>query len=204
MIADNSDIKLRVLKEFSSYKWSRTLYYSEITTCPEVSAIKTCEIKIRPTTKTNPSLLKYEFMWTFSSDDSDFIEIVYSPIGNIEEGGHDITVNTPCLLFNHLQIIQILIELVEEGWANIVPGPNMNSIGDCTLVMYLTTKSDVSNPPYDTRTLHFKFDKPNVIKNEKTISVIIMEMSSTKKSYMKTGTMISLGKDIDGSSSFIE
>ncbi|GAT99189.1 hypothetical protein CL6EHI_028530 [Entamoeba histolytica] len=188
MIADNSDIKLRVLKEFSSYKWSRTLYYSEITTCPEVSAIKTCEIKIRPTTKTNPSLLKYEFMWTFSSDDSDFIEIVYSPIGNIEEGGHDITVNTP----------------LEEGWANIVPGPNMNSIGDCTLVMYLTTKSDVSNPPYDTRTLHFKFDKPNVIKNEKTISVIIMEMSSTKKSYMKTGTMISLGKDIDGSSSFIE
>ncbi|KAL7716047.1 Ribosomal protein L39e [Entamoeba marina] len=165
------DHKLRILKEFSNYRWTRALYVSEVSTSPYVSSLQKCEIKIRYRDKVTSSGSKYEFMWTFSTDDSDFIEIVYVPSTEDEEIGHDITVNTP----------------LEEGWGSVV----FNS-----LILTLYTKSEIENAAHECRTLHFKFDKISHSKDEQSVvAVVIMEMSSSGKSYMKSGSMTSLPKE---------
>ena len=94
---DQDDTRLKVLKEFASCNWKRELYYSEVSTTPEVSAIKTCEIKVRYTNKSTMTAEKHEFMWTFSSDDTDFIDIVLDSKADDESTPHDILVSTPCL-----------------------------------------------------------------------------------------------------------
>ena len=169
-MSTTNDTTLKILKEIASKTWYRKLYVSEITTTPEVTAIKTCEIKIRSSTKTTASVTKHEFMWTFSNDDSDFIEVVYTPKNNTLEEGHEITINTP----------------LEEGWGKVICGRNDGTIAGCSLFMYLTTKSEISNAPFESRNIHLKIDA-TTSKNEHLINVVIIEMDSNKKSYIKTG-----------------
>ncbi|ELP94173.1 hypothetical protein EIN_185800 [Entamoeba invadens IP1] len=181
-MADGKDFTLEILKEFASQQWDRTLCYSEIVPTPEVNAVKRCVVTIRSPLKMTSSLPKYEFMWTFSTDDSDFIEIVYTP--NVQESGtHNIIVNTP----------------QEEGWGMVTPGPYANNISESSLTLHLKTKQEANNLPYEQRTLCFKLS--NVVnKKQKSISVFIIEMSSTGKSYVKTGEMVSVSSSSESQS----
>ena len=57
-------------------------------------------------------------------------------------------------------------------------------------VNILTTKSEISNAPFESRNIHLKIDA-TTSKNEHLINVVIIEMDSNKKSYIKTGFMTS-------------